>query len=416
MKGYRYYWDRRKVVKRTAKNLLEWILREPFRSKGKTGDLAIIFVCQNARARIFNVAHPLRKNENVRTILFSQVFEYKYQSKAFDNIYLYRDYADLENKIKRLADRYNILAAVGSTEPIRQSRILIDMARKWPVLIDQFDSYWSSFHFAGIDVDRDKKFAHMAEEIKEEKYCFSKAEGVIARTGELPLLFQQEKVPTQTLLYEDGCDSDCFQPIRQVAGPKNKEWSVVYPGIFYPMTFDPQVYASAQLVPLGKLFAREKIHFHLYPSPIHDYQYPEYLKEAARNPYFHMHPSVDFSKIQKEISEYDFGWYANNYLKYGFTSEIYRKYAVATKVCTYLEAGLPVISNGLHLRSADIIRKNGCGLLVDVEAPKGLRSILEKQDLPALLEGVRKARAKMDVNKRSGELFSFIKAARNRFA
>ena len=164
------------------------------------GDLAIIFVCQNARARIFNVAHPLRKNENVRTILFSQVFEYKYQSKAFDNIYLYRDYADLENKIKRLADRYNILAAVGSTEPIRQSRILIDMARKWPVLIDQFDSYWSSFHFAGIDVDRDKKFAHMAEEIKEEKYCFSKAEGVIARTGELPLLFQQEKVPTQTLL------------------------------------------------------------------------------------------------------------------------------------------------------------------------------------------------------------------------
>lgn len=415
MKSLPYYWDRRNVVRRTAKNLLKWGLHEPFRSKGKKGEKAIVFVCQNARARIFNIAYPLRHNEDIRTILFSKVFEYEFQARAFDEVHFFLNYSDLEKKIASLAGRYELLAAIGSTEPIRQSRVLIDMHRNWPAMIDQFDSYWSHTYFAGIDIYKDKQCKDIILEVEEEKYCFKNADGVIARTGELPLLFKEVAVQVPTLLFEDGCNSIYFQKIIPREGPKNREWAVVYPGIFYPMSFDSTLYGSAQLVPFGKIFDGEKIHFHLYPSPIHDYQYPEYEAEAARNPYFHIHPSVDFDKVHREISQYDFGWFANNYHQYGFTSEVYRKYAVATKICTYLEAGLPFISNGQNLRSSDLIQKTGCGILVDADAPRGMREIIEGRNLSVLLDGVKRARKGMDVNRKSGELINFINDVRHRY-
>jgi hypothetical protein len=415
MKSLQYYWDRRNVVQRTAKNLLKWGFREPLRPRGKKGEKAIVFVCQNARARIFNIAYPLRHTENIRTILLSKVFEYGFQARAFDEIHFFRNYSDLEKKIARLDRRYELLAAIGTTEPIRQSRVLIDMRADWPTMIDQFDSYWSTTHFAGMNIYKDERCKHIISEVEEEEYCFRKADGVIARTGELPLLFKELAVPTPTMLFEDGCNSIYFQNMISRPGSKNRQWSVVYPGIFYPMSLDPKLHGSNQLVPFGKLFKDEKIHFHLYPSPIHDYQYPQYEAEAASNPYFHIHASVDFDKVHTEISQYDFGWFANNYHQYGFTSEVYRKYAVATKICTYLEAGLPFISNGQNQRSADLIQKTGCGILVDDYAPKGLRETITNTNLSALLDGVKKAREEMDVNRKSGELMDFINDIRDRF-
>jgi len=408
VKGLDYYWQRRKVVKRAIRNLGGWATKEPFRPKGKRGEKVIIFVCQNVRARTFNIAFPLRTREKVRTILLSTVFEYDFQKKAFDEIHVFFNYDQLLKKVAKLADKYEVLAVIGATEPIKQSRVLLDMERRWPVLIDQFDSFWSSTHFAGIDPNKDEEYRHVLPEIEEEKYCFQKADGIIARSGELPLLFKELGLSIPTLLYEDGCNDIYFQPLKPSS--RQGEWSAVYPGIFYPMHLDPKIYGSAQLVPMGPLFAAEKIHFHLYPSPIHDYQYPEYEAEAARNPYFHIHPSVNFDQVQKEISQYDFGWYANNFLAYGFTSETYRRFAVSTKFCTYLEAGLPVISNRQHLRGVETIEKTGCGILVEDDAPVGLAKLLEGRNIEELRQGVARAREEMNVNQRGGELLRFIES------
>jgi len=99
MKDIQYYWERRKVIKRTTKNLMEWAIREPFRSRGKLGEKDIIFVCQNSRALTFNIAYPLKHNEKIRTILFSKVFEYGFQSKAFDEIHFFLNYTDLSKRL-----------------------------------------------------------------------------------------------------------------------------------------------------------------------------------------------------------------------------------------------------------------------------------------------------------------------------
>jgi hypothetical protein len=417
LKGVSYYWERRKVVKRGMRNWLAWALREPFRPKGRPDETVIVFVRLNARARAFNLGYILRKNEGIRTILLTKVFDYDFQREAFNEIHLFFNYKDLREKVARLARRYNLLAVVGSTQPARQTRILIEMPRDWPVLIDQYDSLWALSYFSGMDLAEARGVGAgvSPEEVAEEEYCFRHAEGVIVRSGELQVLFKEQDVMTPNYLFEDSCNSRYFQPVTPRNGPKEGEWSVVYPGIFYPMSFDSRIAGDTQLVPLGKLFAEERIHFHLYPSPHHNYQYPEYEAEAARNPYFHLHQAVDFDKVHREIGKYDFGWYANDYSKWALFSEVYRQHTLSIKFYTFLEAGLSVITNGLHVRSERIVQRMGAGIVVGTDAPKGLRQVIEKQNLPELIQGVERARAELDINRRSGELLAFIKEVRERY-
>lgn len=407
----RYLLERRKVVLRTAANLARWSVGEPLRTAAAGGGPTVVFVCQNARARTFNLAYALKHEAGVRTVLFSRVFEYTYMRKAFDEIRFFARYTDLARSLGRLARNNRILAAIGSTEPIAQSMVLLDMQRYWPVLVDQFDSYWASTHFAGMEVETDPRCDGLREEIRLEAHCFTHCDGVVARTGELPLLLDKIGVRHPVLLLEDGCNRMYFQEIHADKYRNRDDWSLVYPGIFYPMHLDPAVFGSAQLLPYARPFALERLHFHLHPSPVHEYAYPEYEAEARKNPYFHLHPAIDFDKVQRKVSTYDFGWYANRYRQYGFTSETYRQFAVATKVCTFLEAGIPVVSNRIHSRIVDIVQRYNCGILVGEDAPQGLRGLIAQADLPLLLKGVASARKALDVNARAGDLLRLIETA-----
>ena len=167
---------------------------------------------------------------------------------------------------------------------------------------------------------------------------------------------------------------------------------------------------------LASCLRKKSLHFHLHPSPIHDYQYPEYEAEARKNPYFHIHPSIDFDKVQDKVSSYDFGWFANPYHQYGYTSETYRKHAIATKVCTFLEAGIPVVANrtstsGLWTSYPGLI----AGFWWGEDAPRGLGDQIRPADLPRLLRGVENARNRMDIHNRAPELLDFILKAKDRY-
>lgn len=405
----RYIWERRKVVSRVLKNWLLRIAYEPFRPGGSINDTAVVFVRQNARGRVFNHGYVLSKNEGVRTILLTRVFDYMYHREAFDEIIVFYNKIDLENKIKKLSQRYNLLAVIGSTQPAWPTRVLIEMHRIWPVLIDQYDSIWACCYFAQIDPTEKYGMASLAQEIPDEEYCFRNADGIIARSGELPILLEEHEISTSYILIEDGVNPVFFQPMAPSPSPKKGEWSIVYAGLIVPMNLNARDHGVNQFVPQGKLFAQEKIHFHLYPSPHHNYQYPEYEAEAARNPYFHIHASVDFDNIHREISQYDFGWLAIDSPQYTFWSETYGRHLITNKQFTYLEAGLPIITNAYTARIAETVKMTGAGFVMGNQAPVGTRAAIGQQNMTELISGVARARHELDMNNKSHELITFIR-------
>ena len=415
LKGMSYYWERRNIVKRVLKNRLARALGEPFRPKGRNGETVIVFVRTNARGRGFNLGYSLRGNHRLRTILITKAFEYKFQKQAFDEIHVFSNFAHLVRLVERLGQKYKILAVIGMTQPARQTHVLIEMSRDWPVLIDQYDSEWALSYFAGVDPADLEVNGFLADEVAEEEHCYRQADGVIARSGELQVLFKEQGVRTPMLLIQDGCNPRFFQPLTSRSGPKGAEWSVVYPGIFHPMSHDSRIVGDTQFVPMGKTFAEERIHFHLYPSPHHNYQYPEYEAEAARNPYFHLHEAVDFDKIGSEITQYDFGWDVKDRSKFYGDSKVYYQHVVSNKTFLFLDAGLPQITEGRLARVEQILRQTGAGIILRDYASKGLREVIEMQDMPGLIRGVERARAELDINRRSEELLAFIQEVRQRY-
>jgi hypothetical protein len=409
LKKIKYYFSRRKVVFRVLKNWLSSYLQEPWRSKGTTQEPVIVCVRLNARTRMFNYGWTLRHKHKIRTILVTQVFEYGFQKQAFDEIKIFFSYTHLEKIIVEIAKKYQVLAIIGSLQPAAQTLHLLNMKRSWPVFIDHYDSYWSLFHFSKLSIEGPEPTGNFSmEEIEAEKYCYTNADGVLARSGSLVKLFQEKNINTPIRLFEDRCNKKFFQPIWLGSGPKGKEWSVVYPGIFYPMHFDKRLFGDIQFVPLGKLFAKEKIHFHLYPSPHHNYLYSEYEAEAARNPYFHIHPTVDFDNIHQEISKYDFGWQAHDFSKAAFFSETSKQFELSIKFYSFLEAGLPIIVNELLERGKKIIKDTGAGLCIGNNAPQGLREIIENSDVATIRKNVEHARQVLEIDQISDELFGFL--------
>ena len=164
----RYLLDRRKVIRRTLKTPGPMGLAGAFPAGvSSRGSRCWCFVCKNARSRTFNTAHGLRHAAGVRTVLFSQVFEYPYMKKAFDQIRFFFQLpgSGRENRPPGpQSPHYRGRWAPPS--PLPRPRPCWTCPGAWPVLIDQFDSYWSNTHFAGMDVDTDPQCRHIKDEIR----------------------------------------------------------------------------------------------------------------------------------------------------------------------------------------------------------------------------------------------------------
>lgn len=395
------------------KNWFLYSLKEFFRKNGENKEDVIIFVRMNARTRFYNFGSVLQRKQNIRTILVTQVFEYDFQRQAFDEIKIFLSYSHLKRIVSRYGEKYNIIVLIASLQPAAQALVLLNMDRYWPVFIDHYDSLWCLSYFSKKATEKSDTFTNISqEEINAERFCFENADGIIARSGTLLRLIEENHIKTPIYLIEDKCNKKFFQPVIPHNGPKRSEWSVVYAGIFYPMNFDKNLAGDTQFVPLGRFFAEERIHFNLYPSPHHNYQYPEYYEEASRNPYFHIHSAVDFDKVHQEINQYDFGWNSIDFSRSILFSETSRKYELSLKFYTYLEAGLPVIINGLLERSKRIISETGCGFIFENETPQGLRKAIESQDMIQMKKNVIRARESLEIDTISDELFEFLQNPR----
>jgi len=412
----RYLWERRKVIRRALRNLAAHALREPLRPRIPAGEEVVVVVCLNARGRTFNLGDMIRRYHGVRTILVTRIFDYAFQRQAFDEIRVFLRPGQLLRILDRIGRRHRVLAAIGSTQPAWQSRVLIDMPRRFPVLVDQYDSIWAIQRFARLGSSEMTGISagYAGDEVREEEYCVRRADGLLMRLLTMRDLYDEAGIESPKISIPDGVNPRFCQPILHRSGSRGPEWSVVFAGIFYPMHFDPRRFGENQLVPLGPLFERERVHFHMYPTPHHDYAYPEYEAEAARNPYFHLHDSVSFGRVHREISQYDFGWLAMDFRNNMYYTERVRRDTGSIRFMTFLEAGLPVLVSDQTPGQARMVRETGGGIVLEDPTPRGLADLFRRADMEALLRGVERARAELSIERLSAPLIEFIRTVRRR--
>lgn len=413
---FRYLGERRRVISRLLKHHALWFFAEAFRSRVRPGLPVVIFVRRSARSRIYNHAASLTTC-GIQSLLVAQAFDYPYHREAFTGIYPWYKVTSIPTILRKLITKYKVIAIVSSLQP--SSQTLEILKEKWPapVFIDHHDSAWAQVYFQPDGVQSHGGGTDpwlSAEEVEKEKDCFTHVDGVIARSNELIELFRENSVNTPVEVFEDCCAAEYFEPIASGSGPRREEWAIAYAGMVYPMDHDPR-FAFPQFVNLASIFAGEGIHFHIYPGQHHEYLYPEYDAEAGVNPYFHMHRSVDFGAIRKELARYDFGLVGFNPPSvYRLFSPVHFRHILHAKFHTYLEAGLPIIVSRVFEHEADIIRKYQAGLVVDQNDPAGLRKLIESMDIAALRRNVTTLRNDFLAERQGARLRNFLTGQKSR--
>ncbi len=404
-----YLWERKRVIAKLANSWISCLIGEPFSSRANPGTPTIIFVRRTARTRFHNHAMSLR-SQGVQSILVANAFDYPYQKKAFVEIHPWLQVTSIPSKVKRLIKRHNVVAVIASVQPARQGELLLEMDLSVPLIIDHHDSAWSQSYFQQLELPVDGAWLSQSEVAAEER-CFRNADGVIARSGELVELFKENGVSTPTEVLEDCCSPELFQPVVSHGSPKKVSgWSIAYAGALFSLGADPAT-SYPCFTPYASCFAKAQIHLHMYPSPMHEYSYPDYHQESKNNPWFHLHASVGFNEVQHVLSQYDFGLInAERPENYQLFSDVHFRNHVHAKFHSYLEAGLPIIVPSCFEREAELVREWEMGLVFDKLHQWDLRLAIANSDVAFMRKQVAKARESMTATRQSIRMFSFIKS------
>jgi len=150
-----------------------------------------------------------------------------------------------------------------------------------------------------------------------------------------------------------------------------------------------------------KKIVNQKLHIHVYSQKYEQLIIlPEY-KKICENEYFHIHKPIYTENLQIEISRYDWGVYVF-FPDFTLLKKEFIETAYGNKISTYLEAGLPIITNRTLAFASSIIEEKGFGIVVDKP-----EEIAEKiKDIK--IEDIDKKRKMFTLNEHIGELISFI--------
>jgi hypothetical protein len=250
-------------------------------------------------------------------------------------------------------------------------------------------------------------------EIRAEKECFKKMDGIIHKGGfdELENLNTQIlgpiKITCPTYHLLPYTTKELIVPInKNKLSRKDKEIHVVYAGcILDDKTFVETV----------EELLRQKIHLHMYVkhSPLTREEWlnttGKDYKKFESNPYYHMHHELGQKELTKEISKYDYAAWLGLYDSKSNTI----KYGMGNKFSTYLEAGLPLIHFKSHEYIWSLTKKYGTGIGVDFEEFKNLRKVIKKLNYKKMEKNIEKTREQFELEKHIPEIEEFFKKVRD---
>ena len=360
----------------------------------------VLFLGDSLQARIPRMAKWLQRKGNYRCVLMTahgkgfQIFN----TEIFTEVLSYRSSWDLKRKLKGLKGVDLIHAFTIPSLPIK---IAIDHADS-PVIMDMQDMYVSYFGLKSPKL-------YMRMDMPNEAYSIRNADGLVSHSVELSNACKEYEVDKRppTLFFPVYADEDYAIEPEEIK-PLD-EIHIVYAGSIAGSFQDDQHFGSMKLFWLIEEFARQKIHFHIYPSPnmrFRDLILSEYHKIEAENPYFHMHESVKQDQLAKELGQYSFG------LLPFFLEDTSRSFnklgrGSSQKLYNYMEAVIPVIISEDLAFQAWMAGRYGGGIKVKKKDFYRMREIIEGIDYVERRKEILKNREKVFLGANIPRLIAF---------
>lgn len=368
----------------------------------------ILFLGDSLQARIPRMARYLNREGTFETALLVKAGkDFKvFDTGTFASVETYRSRWHLRRILKGISpDAIHLIHAF--TLPSYQIKDAITHT-DIPVVMDVQDMHISYF---GLNSPK----LYMKVDMPYEAYSIRHAAGIVSQSIELTNAcreYQIDKRPP-TLFFPVYCDDD--QMLTPEPTIDSEEIHVVYAGSISGSFQDDQHFGSMKLFWLIEAFARQRIHFHIYPSPTIRFReliLKEYTEWDQQEPYFHLHESVPQHLLGQELSQYHYGLLpffledtgrSANKLGLGSSQKLYN----------YIEVGLPVIiSEDLRFQSWMATRYGG-GIQVKKTDFEQMRSLMERKDYSERIDHLLENRQKITLGHNIERLINFYQDLRS---
>ena len=367
----------------------------------RTNKKVIVYAGTQLPGRISRIAKRVKKNSDYYTIVLchNEGYNEKLTDPSFDNVFLYRNYWHALRIIKGI----NNLLFIHGYAPKSRDIYYFKRYSKVPVLLDVQDVLTSYF-------ETTPKYKWQQDEIHYEKKCFSEVDGLIAHSLEPLSAYKRGNIKNRpkTLFFPIFCDDDNF-----ITTPKkisDTEIHIVYVGGVASIKSDIAETGNVVFHNLIEKLSKQKIHLHIYPSPVIDKSiYKEYQEIADLNRYFHFHEPVAQSKLSLELSQYHFGvlpFFRNDNSRFSDDKFIY---ATSLKVFNYIEAGIPVLIAKDLTYLSWLIERYKCGISISYSDIEKLSELIHIDNNQEYTSDLIKGRQRLSLQNNINKLLNFYK-------
>lgn len=186
-------------------------------------------------------------------------------------------------------------------------------------------------------------------------------------------------------------------PLRREPGP----WRIVHVGQIKSQHAPVRAFGDLQLASLFQRWTRQGLYVSAYPgvAPAAD-ALVDYEALARRDRAFALHRHRSIGELVGALhGAHDYGL-----LLYPFPRELavgraHLRTALASKLFTYVAAGLPVLVSPELAYMAELVERHGIGLVVEERDHDRLRERLDVVDYPALQRAVRAAQSEFHIER-----------------
>jgi len=407
----------RKVItlgSRKASSLYDYILfilgiRYPVKFSYDPDKHLVIYLGENLPPRIARMVKWLKKTPALQSgkealtailVCSKDGFHKKFSNDFFDEVLLFRNEWHLYRILKNFRNKKALIHSFGP------KTFYPDKAR---IFMKQNKFLYDMQDVLCIYYGMDTRIRWFRQEFPHEKNVLSLSDGLVSHGLEpLPAtkLYGIKKRPP-LLFFPLYCDNDSFQDNTKELRPDDIH--LVYAGEIMGSFRDKKQFGNVQFHRLIDELSRQRIHFHVYPSPSTlPLYFEEYRQVEKQNPFFHLHKAVAQDELAKELSKYHFGIIPFFKANTGQSDDKY-KYSTALKLFNFMEAGIPVlVSEDIEFQCRFALRYKA-GIGIKKEDISALRNIIEKTDYRSMVNGLLVEREKISLKRNIRHLVDFYR-------
>ncbi|VVB51534.1 Uncharacterised protein [uncultured archaeon] len=380
----------------------------------------VCFVQQDPSIYLYMQAKALRETKKYKLLLICEKCNYTLLENIFDEIIFYGFLKNKDNnflsrscnyafnkifnygekKLKRIINTVDVDIFHAHAEPNNIPRVVIENSNK--------PSAFSGQDFTGISSGIENLDTRTREN---EKYCFEHADGICHKGPPFEIDYYRQhgyRINCPEIQWPGCCDPELFTDLNTKKLSKDDgEMHLVYPG---SVSSDPK-YKYKDPIPLANELAKQRIHLHIYPTSSLEYNMnsKEYLELSQQERYFHFHKHVPYNELSKEISKYDWGTIISKNIPGKRLIEEKLKVGMATKLFSYMEAGIPIIVSDHLLPMKAFVEENKIGFSVKDDEINKIGEMIKSYDINELKKNILRGREIWSSNNQVKTLEKFYK-------